>query len=128
MSQCQTLSEENIHHIHVSSARTPREGEEAFRLPWELRSFALGVAYHENAHFPWSDFQSSLIRAIEKAEDKNKPEHYYARWVEALEALLAERGGLDPEEVDRRTRAILDTPRNDTHKHPHGDDDHDHGH
>jgi nitrile hydratase accessory protein len=125
MSQCQTLSEENIQDIHVTSARSARDGEEAFRLPWELRSFALGVAYHESANFPWSDFQSNLIKAIDKAEDKNKPEHYYARWVEALESLLAERGGLDLEEVNRRTQTILNTPRDDTHKHLHGDDEHD---
>ncbi|MFF1255169.1 nitrile hydratase accessory protein [Pseudarthrobacter sp. NPDC058329] len=131
MANCEIISEETIKDIHSTDARASRAGEEAFRLPWELRSFALGVAYYESDHFPWNDFQSQLITAINEADEDNKPEHYYARWVEALESLLKERGGFDPAELDRRTKEILDTPRDSTHSHEHPhpapEDDHNHG-
>lgn len=144
MAECQSLTGDDVEQIRGTSARPAREGDEAFRIPWELRSFALGVAVHEAEGFPWTDFQGALVTAIDAAQD-GQPEHYYARWVEALEALLRERGGLDVDELDRRTQQILDTPRDDGHTHPHHDGpvavahphqdaatvhdhDHDHGH
>jgi nitrile hydratase accessory protein len=143
VAECRTLTEDDVTQIRGTSARPVRQGDEAFRVPWELRSFALGVAVHESEDFPWTDFQSALVTAIDAAQDGNEPEHYYARWVEALETLLRERGGLDVAELDRRTQQILDTPRDDGHTHPHHDGpvavahphadvttthDHDHGH
>jgi nitrile hydratase accessory protein len=121
MAECLSLDEDDVKRIHSGSARQPRDGEEAFRLPWELRSFALGVAYYEADQFPWTDFQTALVGAIDSADAEQRPEQYYARWVEALEALLRDRGGLDVEELDRRTKEILATPRDDGHTHPHHD-------
>jgi len=131
VADCVTLADEQVTEIHAASARPVRDGDEAFRIPWELRSFALSVAYHESAGFPWTDFQTELIGAIDTASDDDRPEHYYARWVEAMEALLRQRGGLDTAELDRRTQAILATPRDDTHQHPHDGPaavDHSHDH
>lgn len=121
MTQCSTLDEDDIRRIHADTAGAGRAGEEAFRLPWELRSFALAVAFHEAERFPWTDFQTALVQAIDSAEEQNEPEQYYGRWVEALEELLRERGGLDIAELDRRTQEILATPRDDGHTHPHYD-------
>jgi nitrile hydratase accessory protein len=118
MAECLSLGEDDVQRIYTRSARPAREGEEAFRLPWELRSFALGVAYHEAGQFPWTDFQTALVGAIDSADAEARPEQYYARWVEALEALLRDRGGLDVDELDRRTAEILATPRDDGHTHP----------
>jgi nitrile hydratase accessory protein len=138
MPNCEILSEDTVKDLHAASARPLRhEGDEAFRIPWELRSFAMGVAYYESDDFAWNDFQAQLVAAIGKAEDDEKPEHYYARWMEALESLLAERGAVDVAELDRRTKEILETPRDDTHQHAHADPvsvaadhghDHDHDH
>lgn len=132
MADCITLTEDSVHEIRALSARPTPEGDEAFRLPWELRSFALGVAYHEAEGFSWNDFQSQLVAAIGTAQADEKPEHYYARWMEALESLLATRGGINTAELDRRTQEVLDTPRDDTHQHSHaepvGVDDHGHPH
>lgn len=121
MADCSTLDEDEVKRIHADSARVARDGEEAFRLPWELRSFALGVAFHEADGFAWTEFQTALVQAIDDAEDKDQPEQYYARWVQALEALLQQRGGLDVAELDRRTQEILATPRDSGHTHPHYD-------
>jgi nitrile hydratase accessory protein len=134
MGDCEVLTEETITGIFATSARPKRDDDTAFRIPWELKSFALGVAYHESEAFSWNEFQTELVSAIDEAADKSQPEQYYARWVEALESLLSRRGGIDVEELDRRTLEILETPRDDTHQHPHpdpisvqsGDDHHDH--
>jgi nitrile hydratase accessory protein len=117
MAVCETLTEESVIGIFESSARARRDDDAAFRIPWELKSFALGVAYHEREAFAWNDFQTELVTAIDEAADQAQPEQYYARWVEALESLLIQRGGIDVSELDRRTREILETPRDDTHQH-----------
>jgi nitrile hydratase accessory protein len=127
---CEIL-DADVEKIHATTARVPREGEETFRIPWELRSFAIGVAYYESDGFPWTDFQTALVAAIDDASEDKRPEHYYARWVEALEALLRQRGGLDLAELERRTQEILRTPRDDTHQHAHTGPltvEHAHGH
>jgi nitrile hydratase accessory protein len=122
VADCVVLTEESVGEIFDSSARTrSSEDEAAFRIPWELKSFALGVAFHESAAFPWTEFQTELVAAIDQAVEQAQPEQYYARWVEALESLLTQRGGIDTDELDRRTQEILDTPRDDTHQHAHPD-------
>jgi len=117
--QCTTITIEDVAEIRTTSGRPDREGDEAFRLPWELRSFALGVAFYEGGTFPWEEFQHELVTAIDASEEAEKPEQYYARWVEALEKLATERGGIDPDELEKRTQQILATPRDDTHQHAH---------
>jgi nitrile hydratase accessory protein len=121
MSECRNLSDEEIVTIQQTSARPEAACDEAFRIPWELRSFSIGVAFYESADFSWDAFQELLIDAIDKAADDQRPEHYYARWMEALEALLISRGELALAELDHRTDEILLTPRDATHQHPHAE-------
>jgi nitrile hydratase accessory protein len=121
MTNCNMVTQQDLSRIRALTGRSGREGDESFRLPWELRSFALGVAFYETGDFPWKDFQGELVAAIDASEDAGGPEQYYARWVEALEKLAGERGGFDPAELDRRTQEILATPRDNTHQHAHYD-------
>jgi nitrile hydratase accessory protein len=96
----------------------PADGEVAFQTAWEIRAFALGVAAHQSGEYDWPEFQQALIAAIRSWEDAGTGEEwrYYDRWLEALQTLLAERGVLDPSELDERTRAVLTTPRNAHHQ------------
>ncbi|QLD12775.1 nitrile hydratase accessory protein [Microbacterium oleivorans] len=104
-------------------------GEESFRAPWELRSFAIGIASFEQGRFAWPEFQGALIDAIDSAESAGVAEEYYARWVEAYENLVLDRVGIDASELDARTRNVLETPRDATHQHAHHDPvAHDHAH
>jgi nitrile hydratase accessory protein len=138
VADCVVLTEESVSEILDTSGRSRSVDDAAFRIPWELKSFALGVAFYESGDFAWEEFQTELVAAIDQAVEQSQPEQYYARWVEALESLLSRRGGIDTDELDRRTREILDTPRDDTHQHAHPDpvsvesghhhDDHDHDH
>ncbi|MEU1159673.1 nitrile hydratase accessory protein [Streptomyces sp. NPDC005921] len=117
MAKCETLTEESVRKLQ-QAVRAPREGDEAFRIPWELRSFALGLAFYEEGNFPWEEFQSRLIAAIDKAGQDAGPEYYYARWMEALESLLTE-AGIELAVLDERTAQVLRTPRDATHQHAH---------
>lgn len=131
MAECLTLTETELDELRESApgASARQAGDEAFRLPWELRGFAIGVATFERGTFEWPEFQGALIGAIDGAEEEGRSEQYYARWVEAYEELVLDRVGIDPAELDAKTREVLATPRDATHQHPRDEPiAHDHGH
>lgn len=97
-------------------------GDRGFEEPWELRAFALAVAAYHNGQYDWSEFQLSLISAIQRWEadpDQGEPWSYYAHWLTALETVLSGAGVLDDQDVDARTRTVLAIPRNANHHHAH---------
>lgn len=96
-------------------------GDRSFDHPWELRAFAIAVAAYENGQYEWSEFQLSLIRAIQQWEqtDDAPPWAYYERWLEALQTVLAGNGVLSDAVLDERTRAVLASPRNANHHEAH---------
>ena len=101
--------------------RIPRhDGEMAFDKAWEIRAFAMTVALHEELGFPWEEFQSELIAAIrrwESAQADLAGWSYYERWLAALAELARSKGWLTGEELDGRTREILDQPSTMDHHH-----------
>ena len=97
-----------------------RDGEVAFDQAWEIRAFALTVALHEKLGFPWEEFQAELIAAItrwEAAQADLSTWSYYERWLAALEELARGKGWLTADELDGRTREILDQPSTMDHHH-----------
>jgi nitrile hydratase accessory protein len=76
-----------------------------FDAPWQARAFALVVHLHERGAFSWSDWAAALGAAC--ARQDPGPEGYYAAWVEALGALLAERGLAAPEAVAETAEAWM---------------------
>jgi nitrile hydratase accessory protein len=101
--------------------RIPRnDGEVAFDQAWEIRAFAMTVALHEQLGFPWEEFQAELIAAIkrwESAQTDLEQWSYYERWLAALEELARSKGWLSGEELDAKTRDILDQPSTMDHHH-----------
>jgi nitrile hydratase accessory protein len=83
-----------------------KEGELSFEAPWQLRALAIAVAAHDQGRFPWSDFQSRLVAAIQEWEqtpaEQRDDWEYYQHWVRALEALVIEQGLADAEEIERK--------------------------
>jgi nitrile hydratase accessory protein len=78
----------------------PRDnGELIFEEPWQGRALGMGVVALERAGASWAEFRRHLVTAIAAhppGEGESAATAYYAAWLDALEALLAERALLDP--------------------------------
>jgi nitrile hydratase accessory protein len=74
----------------------PRDnGELVFEEPWQGRALGMGVVAVERSGASWADFRRHLAAAIAARpafEGESAASAYYACWLDALEALLAERG------------------------------------
>ena len=77
----------------------PRDnGELVFEEPWQGRALGMGVVALDRSGASWSEFRHHLAAAIAArppAEGESHATAYYAAWLDALEALLRERGQLD---------------------------------
>lgn len=66
-----------------------------FAAPWQAQAFAMVLGLHERGVFTWGEWASALSRAIGSAQDQGNPDHgdtYYHHWLDALEALVVEKG------------------------------------
>jgi nitrile hydratase accessory protein len=110
-------------------AAPPRaNGELVFAEPWESRAFGVALSLHQAGVFPWEDFQAALIAAIaedERTRAPDAPYSYYRCWLTALEAVLADLGLVDAEQLRERVAELLARPAGHDHDHEHG---HEHGH
>lgn len=83
----------------------PRDnGELVFEEPWQGRALGMGVVALQRTGASWTEFRRHLVAAIaarRQAEGESEATAYYAAWLDALEALLAERAPL--EEAKSRT-------------------------
>jgi nitrile hydratase accessory protein len=79
-----------------AEAPLPRDnGELVFEEPWQGRALGMGVVAIARAGASWPDFRRHLATAItarDSADGESYATAYYAAWLDALEALLAERG------------------------------------
>ena len=98
-------------------------GELTFAEPWQARAFGIAVALNESGAYPWRDFHASLAREIAANGSGADADHYYARWLAALETLLAERGILSPSDIDARASDHAAANAHDDH-HDHNHDSH----
>ncbi len=106
-------------------AAPPRSnGELVFGAPWESRAFGLAMALHDGGFFEWEAFRQQLVRALSRAEAAGGEFSYYRCWLDALQALLASSGLIDPAVVESLAAELACRPSG--HDHPHGD--HGHGH
>lgn len=97
-----------------------RNGELVFHAPWESRIFGLTLVLCEQGHFGWDEFRERLIASIARAETgqasaPGAPFPYYACWLEALEALLADRGLCRGEALLARERMLAARPPGHDH-------------
>lgn len=80
-------------------APLPRDnGELVFEEPWQGRALGMGVVALQRTGASWSEFRRHLgaaIAARPAVDGESAATAYYACWLDALEALLAERGLVD---------------------------------
>ncbi len=104
-------------------AAPPRSnGELVFAAPWESRLFGMTLALIEGGAFGWGDFQQELvasIRAWESAAAPGAEYHYYERWQDALERLLARTAICSPMDLASRAEAFAARPPGHDHDHDH---------
>jgi len=69
-----------------------------FDHEWQRRAFGLALALSEFGHYPWSEFQQSLIATIAEWETTPETERdeweYYDHWVQALHRVIDDHGML----------------------------------
>ena len=74
----------------------PRDnGELVFEEPWQGRALGMGVVVLERTGASWEQFRRHLVAAIQQRPPEpgqSAATAYYTAWLDALEALLAERG------------------------------------
>jgi nitrile hydratase accessory protein len=74
----------------------PRDnGELVFEEPWQGRALGMGVVVLERTGASWEEFRRHLVAAIRRRPPEpgeSAASAYYTAWLDALEALLAERG------------------------------------
>ena len=74
----------------------PRDnGELVFEEPWQGRALGMGVVVLDRTGASWAELRRHLVTAIRQRPpepDDTAASAYYAAWMDALEALLAERG------------------------------------
>jgi nitrile hydratase accessory protein len=79
----------------AGGAPLPRDnGELVFEEPWQGRALGMGVAVLDHTGASWAEFRRHLAIAIgHRPQDpgESAATAYYAAWLDALEALLAER-------------------------------------
>jgi nitrile hydratase accessory protein len=82
-----------------AEAPLPRDnGELVFEEPWQGRALGMGVVVLERTGASWAEFRGHLVAAIAgrpHGEGESEANAYYAAWLDALEALLADRELLD---------------------------------
>jgi len=75
--------------------------EPVFAAPWQASAFALTVALHERGLFSWSEWAQALAGEVKTTSG----EEYYSAWLRALEKLLAAKGAVASQDVDRMAAA-----------------------
>jgi len=94
-------------------------GELLFEEPWQGRVFGMARALAERGCFEWDDFRACLIGAIarwEKTAQLGANYDYYDHFLEALEAVLVDKGLVAPGELVDRFEAFRSRPHG--HDHP----------
>lgn len=83
----------------------PRDADgPVFAEPWQAQAFAMTVRLFEQGHFTWQEWADHLATEI-AAGDPSDGSDYYARWLAALERLVAEKGLASPAELAERRDA-----------------------
>ena len=81
--------------MKLHSTCTTDQAAPQFDHEWQRRAFGLALALSEFGHYPWSEFQQSLIDTIgawENTPDDARGEwEYYDHWVAALETVVEQR-------------------------------------
>jgi nitrile hydratase accessory protein len=84
----------------------PRDAEgPVFNAPWEAQAFAMTLSLHAAGVFTWREWADALAAELSTAAPHGEPDdgsHYYEYWLTALEMLVAKKGVVPEQELERR--------------------------
>ena len=84
----------------------PRDAEgPVFNAPWEAQAFAMTLSLHAACAFTWREWADTLAGELSAAAAHGVPDdgsHYYEHWLAALEKLVARKGFVPEQELERR--------------------------
>lgn len=87
------------------SRRDANLPEAPFEEPWQAQAFALVVALNEAGLLGWADWANALSQRLHEPGAEADGFDYYARWLKALEDVLAAREIAAPADVERLAAA-----------------------
>jgi len=105
----------------LSRAKTLQPAEAEFTEPWQAEALALSIALQETGHVTPADWSEALGSEIEKARAAGDPADgttYYSHVVAALERLVATKGLLAIEDLERRRQDWEEAYRRTPHGQP----------
>ncbi len=116
------MSDDEIRPLPVDGPGAPprKNGELVFAAPWEGRAFGIAMALCDRELFHWDEFRRALIAEIaswERAHPDGVGWSYYARWLAALEILLADKRIMAPVDLDLREQELAARPEGHDHRH-----------
>jgi len=83
----------------------PRDDEgPVFKAPWEAQAFAMTLSLHAAGAFTWREWADALAAELSAAAhgEVDDGSHYYEHWLTALEMLVAKKGVVPEQELERR--------------------------
>jgi nitrile hydratase accessory protein len=96
-------------------------GDPVFKAPWEAQAFAMAVALHESGAFTWKEWAATLAEVIAEVRARGEPDDgsgYYGHWLTALERIVARKGLLTEQLLDRRRHEWDEAARRTPHGQP----------
>nr|WP_258045484.1 nitrile hydratase accessory protein [Mesorhizobium sp. NBSH29] len=75
-------------------------GGRAFEEPWQAEAFALVIALYERGVFSWGEWAETLSAKLHAKDVLDDGSDYYQHWLGALEALLVQKGVVQPPEIN----------------------------
>jgi len=104
----------------LSGALSPpmENGEVVFEAPWQGRAFGMARTLAQAGAFSWDEFRAQLIRVIGKHDQSQQEKadyQYYDHFLEALEAVLAEKKLLDQQSLAQLVDQLEALPHGHDH-------------
>ena len=78
-----------------------------FQAPWQARAFAVAVTMCQAGYYTWDEFRNHLMAEIARNSHSGESVEYYQHWLNALEKLLADKGFVAENELDAKTRELV---------------------
>lgn len=90
--------------------------EPVFQAPWEATAFAIVNQLASDRRYTWAEWVDQLTQEIAMAESNaDDTRTDYARWVDACEKLLIDKGILEAQAIHQKIAELMQERETDHH-------------